>query len=177
MLELLQTVAALLAWITFIAGVPLIGKWILGPIDAAARARQAPIRYSIADFLCLFVIIQIPLAAAFQFSDEEAREYYWLFTAVTWIAAPVIWVTATRALSKAGISGGVHRLIFMGVIIPLAYYGLIPFVVMPSIGLSQIIKGTNILTQHGWLVALWFVLGILLYLSGRYTKWMVAEVN
>jgi hypothetical protein len=163
----------------FVLGVLAIGKWILGPIDRAARTRNAPVQFSIADFLCLFIVVQVPLAAAFQFSqEEETAAFYWLLTAITWIVAPVIWLAATRALSKAGISAGMHRLMLMGLIVPIAYYGLIPFVIMSMAGPVLVVTNEwpRIAGFH-WYVVVWFVLGVLLYLSGLFTQWLVRQVE
>jgi hypothetical protein len=64
----------------------------------------------------------------------------------------------------------------MGLIIPLAYYGLIPFVLLTGMGIGQLIAERS-LAGYGWLVPIWFVLGISLYLSGRYAQWMVAQAD
>src|SRR3954462_15915738 len=68
----------------------LIGTAILAPIDRAAKSRHAPVRFSICDFLCLFLAIQIPLSALHRFigqhnsliphgRDNDAwLEYFWL---------------------------------------------------------------------------------------------------
>lgn len=163
----------------FVLGVVGIGKWILGPIDRAAKLRNAPVRFSIADFLCLFIVVQIPLAAAFQFSqEEETAAFYWLLTAITWIIAPVIWLAATRALSKAGVSAGRHRLMFMGLIVPIAYYGLIPFVIMSMAGPVAIFTNEwPRIDGFHWYIVVWLLLGVLLYLSGLFTQWLVRQVD
>lgn len=172
-------VAFLVGLVIFLPSVVSLGRWILGPIDRAARAREAPVQYSIADFLCLFVIIQIPLAGAFQFSrNDDPYGLYWFLIGLTWIAAPVIWVVATRALSRAGIRGGKHRLAFMGLIVPVAYYGLLPFVVMTILAVAEkLAPNEQPVVHNSWFVETWFALGVLLLLSGLYTRWMVRHVE
>jgi hypothetical protein len=128
----------------------------------------------IADFLCLFVIIQIPLAGAYQFANEETTEFFWLLTGATWVVAPVIWFTATRALSRAGVSGGKHRMLFMGLIVPVAYYGIIPFAFLTIGSVAAIFTGDE---SQLWLVLIWLALGVSLFLSGLYTRRMVGRVE
>src|SRR6185503_2051705 len=81
-----------------------IARRILSPIDRAAKFRQAAVRFSIGDFLCLFLAIQIPLAGVHRFMGEETMAAYWTFTIITWLVAPVIWFAGARALSKAQVT-------------------------------------------------------------------------
>src|ERR1044072_6206492 len=85
-----------------------IARRILSPIDRAAKFREAPVRFSIGDFLCLFLAIQIPLAGVYRFMGEATIVAYWTFTAITWIVAPVIWFACARALSKAQVTTSSH---------------------------------------------------------------------
>ena len=47
-------VCSIPAWFTL--------KWVFGPLDRAAKNRKYPIQFSLADFLCLFVEIQLAFA-------------------------------------------------------------------------------------------------------------------
>jgi hypothetical protein len=147
---------------------------ILRPIDQAAMNRNAPFRFSIGDFLCLFWVVQLPLTFVFQLSDEETSATYWIFTVIIWAVAPLVWVTCARALSKAGVSAGTHRFIFLAIVVPTVYYGLFPF-----IGLSW--AGITTLATEGWQAIFryraqlfwWFGLASALILSGFYSPWIV----
>jgi hypothetical protein len=77
--------------VALLAPIVIVGRWILGPIDRAARSREAPVRFSIGDFLCLFLAVQIPLAVIYQFVGAAEERVSWIFTIVTWKIAPVIW--------------------------------------------------------------------------------------
>ena len=39
------------------------GFWILRPLDRAAKNRRYAIQFSLADLLCLFVLVELPLGA------------------------------------------------------------------------------------------------------------------
>jgi hypothetical protein len=152
-----------------------IARRVLSPIDQAAKFRKAAVRFSLGDFLCLFLAIQIPLAAVHRFWDEDTMEAYWVFTIITWLVAPVIWFAGARALSKAQVSTSSHRFVFLGLVMPLVYYGLIPFTVLGLSFLSPLVGHTDL--PFRWLLSIWFVLGILFYLSGRYVRWMLQHVE
>src|SRR5262245_55512318 len=143
---------------------------ILAPIDRAAKHRQAPVRFSIGDFLCLFILIQIPLAFVFriQYGIREAsnsREEsvvnvgLWILTAALWIVGTVIWYMGSRTLSKAGVAHSGLRFVYLGLILPLVYYGLVPFTFLS-------VAGCGIFFNEGpidWItardVATWLLLG------------------
>jgi hypothetical protein len=147
---------------------------ILRPIDRAAKERDAPFRFSIGDFLCLFWVVQLPLAFVFQLSDEETTGAYWLFTIVIWAVAPIVWLTCARALSKAGISGGKHRFIFLSLVVPTVYYGLFPFIGLSWAGIAMLtIEGMQSMLRHKLETLVWFALATSLVLSGFYSPWIV----
>jgi hypothetical protein len=153
----------------------LIGRWILGPIDQAAKSREAPVRFSIGDFLCLFLAVQIPLTAIYQFVGEDEKPVFWLFTIITWLVAPVIWFACARALSKAGVTRGKHRILFLALVMPIVYYALLPFVILSMVGIGALVVGNAAGPwQTGWLVVAWVVVAGTLYVCGLYTRWMIS---
>jgi hypothetical protein len=162
----------------FFAPMVFIGRWILTPIDWAAKSRKAPVRFSIGDFLCLFLALQLPLTAAYQFIDEEERRPFWLFTIVSWVVAPTIWYACARALSKAGVMNGRHRFIFLGLIMPAVYYGLIPFTVLTMFGVFGLFLGNELgFQRNAWLVLVWLALASAYFVSGVFSRWMLRQVH
>jgi hypothetical protein len=152
-----------------------VARWILSPIDRAAKFRKAPVRFSIGDFLCLFLAVQIPLTAIYRFVREGSEGAFWVFTIITWLVAPLIWFAAARALSKAGVTNGWHRFVCLGLIMPLVYYGLIPFTV---IGLSFFgVLFDDPSMPYVWLLPVWFTLAILFYVSGVFVRGMLQQVK
>lgn len=157
-----------------VAPIVWIARQILSPIDRAAKFRQAPVRFSIGDFLCLFLAIQIPLAAVHRFWNEDTMEAYWIFTIITWFVAPVIWYAGARTLSKAQVTTNSHRFIFLGLVMPLVYYGLVPFTVLGLAFLGPLV-GSRDMPFH-WLLPTWIALAVLFFVSGRYVRWMLQHV-
>ena len=151
-----------------------IAHWILGPVDRAAELRGARARLTLADFFCLFLAVQLPLAFVYQVRDEETKIQFWVLTVITWVVAPFVWFACARALSRAGISNSVHRFIFMGIVLPIVYYGLLPFVVMAGAGAVIVVTEGPMPLVHSWRIgAVWLGLAAGIALSGLFTPWMV----
>jgi hypothetical protein len=183
-MSLITVLAAIVGILLLILG-PLL--WtvhrILRPVDQAARERNLPFRFSMGDTLCLFWIVQIPLGFVYRLAPERSRNgsnedvltlYYWILIAGVWIVAPLAWVTVARALSKAGVSMGKHRLIFLGIVLPTVYYGLFPFMGMSAgvlMGIAE--NGAGFFLERKELTSCWVVLGLSLIACGFYSPWMV----
>jgi hypothetical protein len=153
---------------------------ILRPVDLAARERNLPFRFSMGDFLCLFWLIQLPLTFVFRLKEstpQEASElhnYYWILMAAVWGVAPLAWVTVARALSKAGVGGGVHRVIFLGLVLPTVYYGLFPLI---GISMALLLRGTEYVALYKSYVVLWGFLLVGIVVCGFYSPWMVRHAS
>lgn len=166
-----------------VTAVALVGWWIVGPIDRAAKSRQAPVRFSLADFLCLFVAIQLPLAAIRAFVGDTEARFFWLLTIATWIVAPIIWLACARTLSKAGISSGRDRLVFMGLVLPVVYYFIFPFVLIPMITVADmynhfaLYENVSSALPSAWLAVLWLATLMLLCFCSRATRRMAARAG
>jgi hypothetical protein len=93
--------------------------------------------------------------------------------AAVWGVAPLAWVTVARALSKAGVGGGVHRVIFLGVVLPTVYYGLFPLI---GISIALLTRGAEYVALYKSWVVLWGVLLVGIVASGFYSPWMVRNV-
>lgn len=147
---------------------------ILRPIDRAARERNLPFRFSIGDFLCLFWVVQLPLGFLDRIAQGEPDQFYWVLLAAVWAVAPLAWVTVARALSKAGISMGKHRIIFLGIVLPTVYYGLFPFIAMSvALAIGLVDRGPDYLLRQSELVWWWVILAVSLFACGFYSPWLV----
>jgi hypothetical protein len=164
-------IAALLGPVVFIA------RWILTPIDRAAKSRQAPARFSIADFLCLFIIIQVPLAAINRVSDFDMRFDLWVMVVAAWIVGFLIWHLGAQTLSKAGVRRNSHRFVYLGLILPLVYYGLLPYTVLSCGGVVAFFEQRQTWAGMGWQVSAWTLLTSLYASSAVFTHWMLNKAR
>jgi hypothetical protein len=159
-----------------LAGFIGIGAWILSPLDRAARQMKAPVRFSISDFLCLFLAVQVPLTVVYLLIESDEPGTYWTFTFASWVVGPLTWYVCAQALSRAGVSRGLHRVLFLGGVLPVVYYGLILIVVLPFLALGARMRGDTamLIAMPPW-VALWFVVALLLGASAYYTRWLARQ--
>ncbi len=82
-------------------------NWVLGPLDRAAKNRQFPIQFGLADLLCLFVLIQLSIGfLQWMSGDVEAVVVLDILLGVIVI---VVWWKCVRTLSQAGIHGAWQR--------------------------------------------------------------------
>lgn len=163
--------------VAIIAPIAITVRLILTPIDRAAKLRNAPPRFSVGDFLCLFLAIQIPLAAISRLIEPSERNTFWLFTIATWIIGPLTWITCARTLSKAGIEKSSHRLLFMGFVMPVVYYGLSSFTCLCVTIVITAYSGPDAPTTTSSVLVSWAVLMMLLILSWYFTKNILSDIG
>jgi hypothetical protein len=158
------------------AGVAIV-KWILDPLEVASRQHRRPTQFTIADFLCLFFLLQLPVAAIHALPDGIPRDVKAIFDCVAWIICGLLWATCVKKLANCGIERPRHRLIFLAVVLPVSFFGTMAFV------FSGIICGACFLDTAGgaiWGLVLLFVelaLLVVFRLSGNFVRRMVTAAE
>jgi hypothetical protein len=129
-------------------------RWVLGPLDRAAKNRRYPIQFSLADFLCLFVQIQLLLAwPALAFRESQDKTAMACVTVLVVGLVLLIWWTGVHTLSRAGVHGTFGRAFTLTVSIPFGYafsiaIPMLPFVIFalfqerhePIVGLAGVLS-------------------------------------
>jgi len=171
-------VASLVSIIAFvlllgIAAIPIwfCQKWVLGPLDRAARGRRGPTQFFLADMFSLFVLVQVPLAMILgNARGLEAPSILALtVTAGVLVAgAGSVWWFGVRTLSRAGIGVVWQRFIVVSAVIPVAFVGSLSVVFLPlfAMGLGNI-----------WLILVEIIVICVLYGLGRFVRWIVATAE
>lgn len=96
-----------------------VARCILGPLDRAARNRECPAQFTLADFLCLFVLIQLSMILPHWLATLiERNPVYWLFAGYGWASAAALWWFSVRSLHKSGVVIVWHRAVFLTLAIP-----------------------------------------------------------
>lgn len=158
-----------------------IGLWVFHPVERAARKRELPPQYSIADFLCLFFLIQLPMALVHGyfrgepsrlFGNDISRAAPWILDAFAWFACGMMWWLGVRTLSRAGIRNPWSRAIFLVVVVPIALVGALGIPIL----LAVIGTGLDSLQPSSWtgLVLLELALIGAVLGCGKYTRRIVA---
>ncbi len=82
------------------AGLTCIGRYILGPLDQAARDQKRPTQFTMVDFLALVFLFQLPMAALHGLFDVRQEPRVWFFDAFAWIACCLMWGFSVATLSR-----------------------------------------------------------------------------
>jgi hypothetical protein len=147
--------------------------WVVGPLDRAAKNRRYPVQFSLADFFCLFVLVQLPLGTLRLIAnDSQGISPLDLFAALSAVA---IWWHCVRTLSRAGIHKLWHRCFALTIAMPFAVYGSFALIILPVTGMVMRIRNDSFI---GWwmLLAEAAVIGVF-YGLGKYTRAIVASTE
>jgi hypothetical protein len=99
------------------------GFLVLRPMDRAAKAKVAPVQFTILDFLSLTAYFAVPLGFTARLARAEGARHGAVTTlmvigcGVAWL----IWWGSVRTAAKAGIRHPWKRLLMIGMIVPMTY--------------------------------------------------------
>lgn len=130
-----------------------IAVWVMRPLDTAAKSQKLPMRFTLADFMCLFVLVQTSAAGLL------IEGYFgWVIVCFGWIAFGLMWALGVHTLSRAGVVNPWHRVLFLVLVVP---FTVISAIVLPP----TILTIAASVFQHvpefaGWGI-LWTLLAVL----------------
>jgi hypothetical protein len=160
---------ALLGFLIF--GVWLAISWVVKPLDRAAKNRRYPIQFSLADFLCLFVLMQLPLGAL-QWAAHDLPALP-VLDAMVAAAAIAVWWMCVRTLSRAGIHVVWQRCLALAVVMPTAIFGSFALVFL-LIGVMAMLSEAWF-TDASWMLAAELAVVGVFYGFGKFTRAIVAS--
>lgn len=166
-------------FLTFLAaaigGMIAVGVWILGPLDRAAGNGRSARQFTVADFLALVFLLQLPLGLIHaRFAPPESRTV-WLLDFFACGSVLALWLKSVGVLSRAGIRRSWHRGVFLTLVLPVAYAGLTPVVAILGIVLNGTLIDPGALdrSQLGVLAAALGGVIAAILVSARFTRHMV----
>jgi hypothetical protein len=109
--------------IASLAALVVIPYWILRPIDRAAKDRRHPYQFTLADFACLFFLVQLSIAPGHFLFGEEQPQFVYVVVAYGWVASGLMWWFGVQRLSRAGVRKAWHRVIFLALVMPATLCG------------------------------------------------------
>jgi hypothetical protein len=158
-----------------------IALWVMRPVDRAARFLRRPTQFTVTDFLCLFFIIQLPMALIHGFLKpqdigmmrQQDRMMIWLLDIFVWCACGAMWWGSVRTLSRAGIERPLYRSIFLAVVLPITIFATVAapgLLIGVASGWRSASTSTIALLAGGAVL-----LVVAVVFCGLYTRWMVAR--
>jgi hypothetical protein len=144
-------------------------SWVLGPLNRAAKDRHYPIQYSIADLLCLFVLVQLPIGIVHWVASSARMESGEVICDILiGTVAILLWWNCARLLSLAGVQSVWRRCVFLTAAVPSIIVGPIAVVLLPIGALSE---------RNLWLMLAGLFAAGVLYALGLFTRATVASAE
>lgn len=150
-----------------------IAIWVMRPLDRAARNVEAPVQFTLIDFLCLFFLVQMPMALIHGLFTESEQPQRWIFDIYAWFAFGAIWLASAQRLSRAGIHRPGQRALFLMFVVPSAVFGTVLGPLLCGLLIWAIVQQEY--RYLGLATTGQFLLLVLVYISGRITRRMVAR--
>lgn len=153
-----------------------IGLYVLGPLDAAARYRRCPTQFTMADFLALMFLFQLPVALIRLVLPDRASPIGLLY-GFAWIASCLMWGVSVQTLSRAGITTPWRRVVFLSAVLPIVYFGSVVFVSAVLLGASAALFDGAAHSMNGlkWWLATGATLPGAFYWSAQFVRATVAS--
>jgi hypothetical protein len=151
-------------------------SWVLTPLERAAKHRLYAVQFTLADFLCLFVLVQLPLGVVHWAAHNSAqREAVLGLDLLAAGIAVVAWFACVQMLSAAGIHVVWQRSVALAVVMPITIFGNFAAILMPVAAVAMLTDGR--FSAACWLLVAEVVLGCVFYGLGRFTRAIVAAVE
>jgi hypothetical protein len=173
-LGLLVVLAGVLLLVTVAAIVP---RYIFSPLDRAAKGRRHPVQFTLADFLCLFFLMQVSMGLGHSWSETRWTDAGWVITGYGWFAFGLLWLGHVRKLSLAGVHNGWHRSLCLVLVIPLGFAAAIAVPILAGGIVLALLDPVQLAERLPWLLLSILVeTGLLavVYALGRFTRHVVA---
>lgn len=119
---------------------------ILGLLDRAAKDRKRPIQFTLGDFLCLFLLLQLATAAPYWLNVRDS-ETTWEIYLIGWIVIGLLWCITVRTLSLAGIRKTWHRAVLLMVVIPGTIFAALAVPVLGIVTFGIVAKNGDRLSE------------------------------
>lgn len=153
----------------------VVGRFILGPLDAAARHRRRPTQFTMADFLALMFLFQLPVALIRLVLPTDAPQLKFLYF-FAWIASSLMWALSVQTLSRAGVETPWRRVVFLSAVLPIAYFGSVVFMGAILLAVSTVLFDAHLVRMRGfwWYIAWGAVLPFAFCWAARFVRTMLA---
>ncbi|MGH7193911.1 MAG: hypothetical protein ACREJM_10310 [Candidatus Saccharimonadales bacterium] len=150
-----------------------VGKLILSPLDAAARHRRRPTQFTLADFMALVFLFQLPVALMRLALPREASSNGIVY-GFAWAASSFMWGLSVRTLSRAGIETPWRRVVFLSAVLPIAYFGSVVFIggVFFAVAAALFDGPVRAMSGLGWFIAA----GALMPAAFYWAAWFVRRM-
>jgi hypothetical protein len=114
-------------WVIGLFAMLGLSGWVLGPLEQRAKRGQHRIQFTLGDWICLILMIQLWTAVVHSFTSVAGQigGSVLVMDIYGWVLVVVLWLGVVLRLSAAGIRKAWHRGVALVVIYPLNVLGAI----------------------------------------------------
>jgi hypothetical protein len=167
--------------IVFLIGlvaVAVAGRWVFGPLNRAAEARDCPVQFTLADVLCLFVAVQAALGSLLWKAREKGEQHrdIMVLGALITLLVTLGWWQFVRTLSRAGVRVIWQRCVLMIVVLPLTAIGGLAVAFVPF-AVTDLFTSKPHVFRDVCILAAGILLPGAIYKLGLFTRAIVASTE
>jgi hypothetical protein len=149
-------------------------RWVLGPVERAAKERGGSVQFNLADVLSLFVLIQLALGAVHWKPLEMRLGAMIVFDALLAGIVALIWWAYVRILSEAGIHVIWPRCVILVAALPIATAAGLATLFLPF-AVLDLFRSRDVAWHDAGVLTGAIVLGTVAYGLGHVTRAIVAS--
>ncbi|HID76714.1 MAG TPA: hypothetical protein EYP56_12050 [Planctomycetaceae bacterium] len=153
-----------------------VAVWVFRPLDKAARRRRHVTQFTLADFFCLFLVLQLTLGFNHLVLPHDEPIIYAL-DAFGCLCLGALWWASVRSLSAAGVRRLWHRSLFLLVVVPLTLSAAVPGVLVAVCVVAAVITDAPSDPGFWWLAAADVPLAMAVWVLGLFTRYMLARAD
>jgi hypothetical protein len=156
-LQTLLLVSAAVVLLVAILGATVgVARWVLRPLDEAAKRSNSRLQFTLLDFFCLFALVQAPMAVIHGVVRHTPPAAMALMDVFAWFAVGSMWFLGVWAMSRAGVVRARDRCLFLLVVLPVSIISVLEF---PGWCIVQHL-------MSGYSVSFWDMLPLIVVLTG-----------
>jgi hypothetical protein len=147
--------------------------WVFGPLYRAAEERDCCVQFTLADVLCLFVLMQLTLGVVHWTARDATIGDLIAADVVCFLCVAFAWWTCVRMLSRAGVRVVWQRCVILLVAISVTGIGGFALAALPFAAISLFAGQRDRLHDVSAIVGAILSAGVL-YVLGCFTRGIVA---
>ena len=152
----------------------VVRPWMFGPLENAAANKDGPVQFTLADALCLLVLLQITLSMLHWEGRNEGVRALLPTDVMLCVVIPIAWWSLVRMLSRAGIRATWQRCVVLAVVVPVTVIGAFAVAFVPSAILDLLGEHSNV-SRDIRILSAGIVLPGVIYRLGHFTRAIAAS--
>lgn len=121
----MEFLIGILIWVAWLGAMLVLSGWVLGPLEQRGKRGQRRLQFTLGDWICLALMIQLWAAMVHSFVAIDGGGGALIMDIYGWGLGVILWFGVVQRLSAAGIRKTWYRGVALVVIYPLNVLGAI----------------------------------------------------